>query len=103
MATPYESELAREFTQRGLSRREMLRIGARLGLTSTSLATILTLSGHGAVASGHAGQPAAAMRAQGSIFDPQEGADGPWPQTAVPELTSSVTLAVAHAWDATFM
>jgi hypothetical protein len=40
MATSYEpglAELADEFTQRGLSRREILRIGARLGLTSASL------------------------------------------------------------------
>ena len=103
MATPYESELARELARRGLSRREILRIGARLGLSSASLATALTLSGHGAAASGRAGQSAAAIRAQGSIFDPQEGAEGPWPETAVPEPTSPVTLAVAHAWDATFM
>jgi multiple sugar transport system substrate-binding protein len=90
MTNPNEAELAREFTRRGLTRREIIKIGAGLGLTASSLSTVLALTGQEALA-------------QDSIFDKNEGADGPWPQTAVPEPTSQITLSVAHAWDATFM
>ena len=54
-------------------------------------------------ASGAAGQPtAAAASASTSLYDPAQGAEGPWPNTVVPEPTSQVSLSVAHAWDATF-
>ncbi|MGH2560866.1 MAG: ABC transporter substrate-binding protein, partial [Thermomicrobiales bacterium] len=42
-------------------------------------------------------------RAQEALWDKALGAEGPWPEVAVPEPTEEVTLSVAHAWDATFM
>lgn len=103
MVIPTEIELARAFARRGLSRREILLAGTALGLSSSSIAAVLALSGREALASGQTSRAAARLRAQDSIFDPAEGADGPWPETVSPEPASQVTLAVAHAWDATFM
>src|SRR5215217_3791351 len=106
MAHSHEEELARELTRRGLSRREVLKIGLRLGLGATSLSALLTACG-GAAAPAAAPPPTAAPAAAeaptaapaadqgGSIFDAAEGAQGPWPQVAVPEPTSKVTLSVA--------
>src|SRR5829696_1260098 len=90
MTNPSEAALAREFMKRGLTRRQIIAIGAGLGLAASSLSTVLTLTGHEA-------------RAQESIFDKNAGAEGPWPETAVPEPTEKITLSVAHSWDATFM
>ena len=71
MTNSNEAALARECIRRGLTRREIIKIGAGLGLGASSLSTVLTLTGHEA-------------RAQESIFDKNEGAEGPWPETAVP-------------------
>jgi multiple sugar transport system substrate-binding protein len=90
MTNPNEAVLAREFMRRGLTRREIIAAGAGLGLAASSLSAVLTLTGHEA-------------RAQESIFDKTQGAEGPWPETAVPEPTEQITLSVAHSWDATFM
>jgi multiple sugar transport system substrate-binding protein len=90
MTNPNEAALARAFMKRGMTRREIIAAGAGLGLAASSLSAVLTLTGHGA-------------RAQESIFDKNAGADGPWPETAVPEPTEEITLSVAHSWDATFM
>ncbi len=38
MALSHEEELARELTRRGFSRREVIKIGLRLGLGATSMA-----------------------------------------------------------------
>jgi multiple sugar transport system substrate-binding protein len=127
MAHSHEEELARELMRRGLSRREVLKIGLRLGLGATSLGALLAACGGaaqqpanaptaGAAAAPTAAAPeaptAAAAEAptaapaagqQTSIFDPNEGAQGPWPSSAIAEPTSKVTLSVSHAWDATFM
>ncbi|MFL5807858.1 MAG: ABC transporter substrate-binding protein [Roseiflexaceae bacterium] len=111
MARSHEEELARELMRRGLSRREVIRIGLRLGLGATSLGALLAACG------GAAQQPAAAPAAapaaeaptaapaeqQTSIFDEGEGSQGPWPPPAVAEPGAKVTLSVSHAWDATFM
>src|SRR6266516_3530594 len=109
MAQSHEEELARELIRRGLSRREVLKIGLRLGLGATGLGALLAACG------GAAQQPAAAPTAapaqapaaeaptaaaaqqQTSIFDENEGAQGPWPKPAVAEPTSKVTLSVSHA------
>jgi len=45
MATHHEEELAHELRQRGLSRREILQIGARLGLSGAAIATVLAACG----------------------------------------------------------
>ncbi|HEY7029788.1 MAG TPA: sugar ABC transporter substrate-binding protein [Thermomicrobiales bacterium] len=98
-----EAELAREFARRGLTRRQVMTIGARLGLSSATLAAVLALHQRETAASSTAGATAKRAQNQGSIFDKNAGADGPWPQTAVPEPTEKITLSVSHAWDATFM
>src|SRR5919197_6152529 len=45
MAQSHEEELARELMRRGLSRREVLKIGLRLGLGATSLGALLAACG----------------------------------------------------------
>jgi multiple sugar transport system substrate-binding protein len=119
MAQSHEEELARELMRRGLSRREVIKIGLRLGLGATSLGALLAACG------GSAPEPAAQATApaagaaptaapppaeaaptaaqQTSIFDPNEGADAAWPTSAVADPGSKVEISVAHAWDATFM
>lgn len=87
-------ELARELERRGMSRRHVLALGALLGIAAAALTAGLEAAS-GAVT-------AAPARQGDSIFDPQAGAEGPWPQAAVPEPTEKVTLAISHAWDATF-
>src|SRR5580765_4052242 len=100
MALSHEEELARELTRRGLSRREVLKIGLRLGLGATSMGALLAACGGAATpAAAPTAAPAPAAEAptaaaapaaeaptaapadqQGSIFDAAEGAQGPWPQ-----------------------
>lgn len=87
-------ELARELARRGMSRRRVLALGAKLGIAAAALTAGLSAA-PGAVR-------AAPARQGDSIFDPQAGAQGPWPQTVLPEPAEKVTLAVSHAWDATF-
>ena len=100
-----EEELARELNKRGLSRRQMLKVGAMLGLG-------------GALAACAPAAPAAAPKAAeapkaeapaekpaepvANLFDAGAGADGAWPKSAVADPAAEVTLSVAHAWDATF-
>src|SRR5512144_2701529 len=108
MAHSHEEELARELTRRGLSRREVLKVGLRLGLGASSLGALLAACGgtpQPAAAPTAAPAPAAeaptaapATDQQASIFDEGEGAQGPWPKPAVAEPASKVTLSVAHAW-----
>jgi multiple sugar transport system substrate-binding protein len=108
MAHRHEEELARELMKRGYTRREVLKIGMRLGLGATSLGALLAACGQAPAAPS---EPAAAPTAApapaaeptaASIFDAAVGADGPWPKSAVAEPTSPVEISVAHAWDATF-
>jgi multiple sugar transport system substrate-binding protein len=120
MAQSHEEELARELMRRGLSRRQVLKIGLRLGLGATSLGALLAACGGSATqqpsgaapTAGPAGaEPTAAAPAAAeptaaeqttSIFDPKEGADAAWPKSAVADPGSKVEISVAHAWDATF-
>lgn len=116
MAHSHEEELARELTRRGLSRREVLKVGLRLGLGATSLSALLAACGGTAAtpaapaaeAPTAAPAPAPAAEAptaappQTALFDSNEGASGPWPQNAVADPGSPVEISVAHAWDATF-
>src|SRR5947207_1185726 len=50
------AELADEFSRRGLTRRQILTLGARLGLTSATLGAVLARTGHEAAAAGHSGR-----------------------------------------------
>src|SRR3954454_8457590 len=119
MAHSHEEELARELTRRGLSRREVLKVGLRLGLGATSMGALLAACGGAAApaaaptaapapaAAAPTAAPAPAAEAptaapQTSLFDASEGANGQWPQNAVADPTSPIELSVAHAWDATF-
>src|SRR5215212_6029054 len=79
MAHSHEEELARELTRRGLSRREVLKVGLRLGLGATSLGALLAACGGTSqpAASGGATAPTAAA--------PAPAADAP---TAAPPATS---------------
>lgn len=86
-------EMARELERRGMSRRHLLALGAKLGIAAAALTAGLDAS---------SGAVRAAARQGDSIFDPQAGAEGPWPQAVVSEPTEKVNLAVSHAWDATF-
>src|SRR5437868_2918690 len=75
-------ELVRELAEQNMSRREVLKIGARLGLSMTALSAILAEAGLASV---------------------EAAGNGPgWPKTNVPEPKSPVTIAVSHAWEASF-
>ncbi len=95
-----EAELAQELSKRGLSRRQILKIGAMLGVSGAGLGV---LSACVPAASTPKSADAPKADTNTSIFDPKEGADGAWPKSVVADPSSKVTLSVAHAWDATFM
>jgi len=104
----HEEELARELSKRGLTRRQILKVGAMLGMGSASMALLSACAPRAAAPAGGAAPAApapteAAPQTAQSIFDANEAADGAWPKSAVADPTSKVTLSVAHAWDATFM
>src|SRR5262249_56658132 len=113
----HEEELARELRRRGLSRREVLKVGLRLGLGATSLGALLAACGGttppaAAPTAAPAGAPAEAPTAaapaadaataapaadqHASIFDQNEGAQGPRPKPPVAEPASQPTLRAAH-------
>jgi multiple sugar transport system substrate-binding protein len=113
-----EEELARELTKRGYSRRQILKIGAALGLGGTSMAVLAACAAPPVQAPAAPAAPAEQKPAEApaaaepttapeqqaeSIFDPAEGADCEWPKSVVPDPTEKVTLSVAHAWDPVFM
>lgn len=103
MTANREQKIVHELVRRGLSRREILAIGARVGLTPAAVAATLALSQQGAVARGLDSR--GALRAnlvQQAQWDPELGADCDWPEPSVPEPQSKVTISVAHSWDATF-
>jgi multiple sugar transport system substrate-binding protein len=116
MAHSHEEELARELTRRGFSRREVLKVGLRLGLGATSLGALLSACGGAAApAAAPTAAPAAGAAAPtaapaadapaapaSSIYDAAEGADAAWPKSTVADPADKVELSVAHAWDATF-
>ena len=111
MAHSHEEELGRELTRRGFSRREVIKIGLRLGLGATSMGALLAAcggtpaapAGGGSAAATAAPAPAAeAPTAATSLYDPAEGANAAWPKSVVADPTDKVELSVAHAWDATF-
>ena len=75
-------DLVRELAERNMSRREILKIGARLGLSMTALSAIL---------------------AEADLRSVEAAGTGSgWPKTNVPEPKSPVTITVSHAWEASF-
>src|SRR2546423_12865506 len=75
-------EYVRDLIERHVSRREILKIGARLGLSMTALSAILAEAGLASV---------------------EAAGNGPgWPKTNGPEPKSPVTITVSHAWEASF-
>ena len=108
MAHYHEDELAREMIRRGFTRRQILKLGLHLGLSGSSLAALLAACGQAPGGQPAASQPTAAPAAaptpaqQAALFDEGEGAQGPWPTSAVADPGSQVEISVAHAWDATF-
>ncbi|NJM39772.1 MAG: hypothetical protein HC853_02865 [Anaerolineae bacterium] len=81
-----EEELARELSKRGYSRRQILKIGAMLGMGGASLAALSACAAPPAAAPKAADAPAAApteapaeVAPSTSIFDANEAADGAGP------------------------
>ncbi|MDQ5851700.1 MAG: extracellular solute-binding protein, partial [Chloroflexota bacterium] len=106
MADRHEEELAREMVRRGYTRRQILKLGLGLGLSTTGLSTLLAACGNvqpqtseGQQAAGTqvpaAEATSAGMFGAGDTF-------GDFPQSGVAEPSSQVEISVAHAWDATF-
>ena len=74
-------DYVRDLAARNVSRREILQIGATLGLSMAALTTILS--------------EADALSALAAA-----GTGSSWPKTNVPEPKSPVTVTVSHAWEA---
>src|SRR2546423_14937334 len=75
-------EYVRDLIERHVSRREILKIGARLGLSMTALSAILAEAGLASV---------------------EAAGNGPgWPKTNVPEAESPVDITGSPAWEASF-
>ena len=101
-----EQELARELSKRGMSRRQMLKVGALLGLGSASMAALAACAPPAAAPA--APKAAEAPKAEApaekpaepakSIFDAGEGANGAWPKSVVadPSARSVVVRAVVR-------
>src|SRR3954462_4256647 len=94
MAHSHEEELARELTRRGLSRREVLKFGLRLGLGATSMGALLAACGGATTPAAPAGTapppapaapPPPAAPAAGGAAPAAPAADAP---TAAPPATS---------------
>lgn len=98
-----KQQIVSKLVARGLSRREILAISARLGVATSATGLALALAQH-RVAAGSSGvrQPGRAFHAQDAQWERDLGADCDWPEPSVPEPESRVTISVAHAWDATF-
>ncbi|MFM7677781.1 MAG: extracellular solute-binding protein, partial [Roseiflexaceae bacterium] len=99
----HEEELAREMRRRGMSRRDVIRIGLQLGLGAASMGMLLAACGQSA--STDAEKPAeepAAEPASESIFDANAGNTGAWPASAVADPGEKVEISVGHTWDAVF-
>jgi multiple sugar transport system substrate-binding protein len=103
MTNERDQKIMRDLTRRGLSRREVLAIGARVGLTPAAVGAAIALSQQPVSAGPRATRrPHSANVALQAQWDRELGADCDWPEPSVPEPESPVTITVAHAWDATF-
>ncbi len=121
MADRHEEELAREMIRRGYTRRQILKLGLGLGLSTTSLSTLLAACGGNVTPQTSEGQQAAGTEAPAAEapaaeepvaeepvpedegqFSDEEGAGGPWPSGGIADPESKVEISVAHAWDASF-
>jgi multiple sugar transport system substrate-binding protein len=100
-----EEEFGRELSKRGYSRRQILRLGAMLGMGGAALAACAPPAAAPKAAEAPAAAPTekpAEAAPVVSLFDAAEGADAAWPKSSVADPAAKVTLSVAHAWDATF-
>ena len=100
-----EADLAREMSKRGYSRRQILKLGALLGMGGASMSVLAACAPSAAPKAAEAPVAAptsAAAEPVAALFDASAGADGAWPKSSVAEPAAKVTLSVAHAWDATF-
>lgn len=114
MENNHEQELARQLMKRGLTRRQVITIGLKLGLGATSMGVLLSACGGAAAPAAPSGGAAAAPTAapaagaaaaaptSTSLYDAGEGADAAWPKSTVADPADKVELSIAHAWDATF-
>ncbi len=119
MAFQHEKELAQELMRRGMSRREVIKMGLRLGLGATSMAALLAACGGQTAPAGQTAAPTSAAGAaptpapaptaasgaapqENPLYNETEGAQGPWPKNVVADPSAKVEISVAHAWDATF-
>ena len=101
----HEEELARELQRRGMSRRDVLRIGLRMGLGAASMGLLLAACGQTAsepAKDAAADGEAAAEPASESIFDIAAGDTGAWPKSAIAEPGDKIEISVGHTWDAVF-
>ena len=96
-----EEALAHEMKKRGYSRRQVLRLGALLGMSGAALAACAAPPASAPKAA-EAPKAEAPAEPVANLFDATAGADGAWPKSSVAEPAAKVTLSVAHAWDATF-
>ncbi|NBU65467.1 MAG: extracellular solute-binding protein, partial [Chloroflexia bacterium] len=101
MMGKHEEELAQELQRRGMSRRDVLRIGLRLGLGAASMGMLLAACGKAEPAK-DAGGDAAAEPTKESIFDIKAGDTGAWPKSAIAEPGDKIEISVGHTWDAVF-
>ena len=98
-----EAQLAQELNKRGYNRRQILKLGAMLGMGGASMAVLAACGAPTPAADKPADKPAEKpAEPVASLFDPNEGANAKWPTSVFPEPSSPTTLTVAHAWDATF-
>ena len=101
-----EEAFGRELSKRGYSRRQILRLGAMLGMGGAALAACAAPP-HAAPKAAEA--PAAAPTEKpaeaapvASLFDAAEGADAALAQVGCGRPSRQSDAGVAHAWDATF-
>jgi len=108
MPDPRTEDAVRRVLAGGMSRRAFITRAAALGMSATAISGVLAACGgntkrQAQTAEGKAGAKGNQL---GKIYT-QDAADKlnktlKWPKTLVDEPTSTVTLTVSHAWDASF-
>jgi multiple sugar transport system substrate-binding protein len=108
MPDPRADDAVRQLMRGGMSRRAFLSRAAALGMTGGAIASVLSACGGGQREAQTAEGQAAEGGGQGlgKIYT-QDAAKKlndslTWPEVAVTEPSSEVTLTVSHAWDASF-
>ena len=99
----HEEELAHELRRRGMSRRDVIRIGLQLGLGAASMGMLLAACGKTSNKDkDDAKAEPTKEAATTSIFDPAAGDTGKWPASAIADPGAKVEISVGHTWDAVF-